>query len=325
MRLNAYKAAGGDTSPKRLQVVRLLTKPAKVYDEAADARQQIAAALVSAKTNNHRVLIQWGGNWCDWCLRLHELMASDKPIMAMLASNYEVVHIDTGRPVGKNIDLAKSYGIDTSNLALPYLTILDADGKVLANHDTGSLEIGGIDAGHDPKKLLALLQAYALNPVAPLATGASDANTPAAETNPQVQQGHATGQTFDLSFADAISGKSIDVQKVLKGKIVVIDFWATWCGPCVAEMPKNKEIYAKYKDRGVEFIGVSLDQPESQGGWAAEGFRSENEISWPQYYDGKYVYSDFSRGWGSIRSPGCSSSMPTESCIRPRPAAILKQ
>ncbi len=54
--------------------------------------------------------------------------------------------------------------------------------------------------------------------------------------------------------------------KSLKGKVVVIDFWATWCGPCVAEMPNMKKLYAEYKDKGVEFVGVSLDKSKEQGG-----------------------------------------------------------
>lgn len=118
-----------------------------------------------------------------------------------------------------------------------------------------------------------------------------------------VRRLESTGEPFELEFKDVTTGRAVSVAE-LRGKVVLIDFWATTCTPCVAEMPHLKELYAKYHERGVEFVGVSLDESEEAGGKSAlRRFIKKQDIPWPQYYQGNGYASDFSKSWGVGSAP----------------------
>ncbi len=88
--------------------------------------------------------------------------------------------------------------------------------------------------------------------------------------------------TFALKSAD---GTSIDLAK-LRGKVVVVNFWATWCGPCRMEIPGFIDVYNRYKSKGVEIIGISVDG----GGWKVlKPYLEKNKISYPIVLDNANV------------------------------------
>lgn len=91
----------------------------------------------------------------------------------------------------------------------------------------------------------------------------------------------SVGKPVEIQFT-ALDGRKVDLS-AMKGKVVLVDFWATWCGPCVGEMPHVKEAYEKYHDKGFEVVGISFDSNQQ----ALERFVRKNEMPWPQYFDGK--------------------------------------
>ena len=99
--------------------------------------------------------------------------------------------------------------------------------------------------------------------------------------------GGPVGKKFpNFTARDAITGKKFSLED-LRGKVVLIDFWATWCGPCVRELPNVKQAYNKYKDEGFEIVSISLDKDRNK----FKRFVSSQKMTWYHVMEGG--------GWGT--------------------------
>lgn len=95
----------------------------------------------------------------------------------------------------------------------------------------------------------------------------------------------AIGKPVAISFT-AVDGAKVDLTK-MQGKVVLVDFWATWCGPCIAGLPEIMDVYAKYHAKGFEIVGISFDQKKEK----LTQFTTDKKMPWAQYFDGL--------GWGN--------------------------
>jgi len=108
---------------------------------------------------------------------------------------------------------------------------------------------------------------------------------PAAYAKVSLKLLERVGQPLEMKFT-SVAGKAIDM-KDYKGKVVLVDFWASWCKPCRDEMPNVVKLYREKQEDGFEILGISLDSKKDE----MTAYVKQAGMTWPQYYDGK--------GWGN--------------------------
>jgi thiol-disulfide isomerase/thioredoxin len=144
----------------------------------------------------------------------------------------------------------------------------------------------GVTRGQTEEQAIAALQPLKDCETAPLAAAAA---TRIAELENLIA---LKAHPLPLKFT-AADGQEFDLQKY-HGKVVLIDFWATWCGPCVEGLPEVIELHKKYHDRGFEIVGISFDTDKE----ALNQFVQTRDMPWVQFFDGKGWENQYGKQYG---------------------------
>lgn len=221
-----------------------------IYDVNADAREQVKAAGVKAGRDHQRILVMFGGDWCGWCHKLHDLMKTNAEIRKTLSEDYQVVMVDTKAPNAEAF-LAECAG-DLEGVGFPFLAVLDADGKILTRQKTDPLEVGD---HHDPKKVQAFLDEWAPEKI-------------------------SSATVMEAALAKASS----------EDKRVLLHFGAPWCGWChkLDDFLAREEIAATVGKEYVD-VKIDVDRMVGGKELLAKYCETQGGIPWTVILDAKGV------------------------------------
>jgi thiol:disulfide interchange protein DsbD len=193
--------------------------------EQAWMKNDLAGALAKAKTANHRVLVDFTGYACTNCKWMKANMFP-RPEIASVVKDMELVELYTDGTDAASEANQKLEQEKFQTVAIPFYALYDSDGSVLSTF---------ADKTDSSAKFLAFLNTAAPQLAAPANAGLEGAPFKTIDGAP-------------LSAAD------------WKGKVVVLNYWATWCIPCRKEIPEFNRIYKELGSQGVQVVGISMDE-----------------------------------------------------------------
>lgn len=131
------------------------------YDDSRDIRADLHAALAVAKSENKHVLVQFGGNWCPWCIRFHALAEGDRTIDSLMHSGFIYLLANVPKEKDKrDYDLFRQYGYP-NRFGFPVFLILDSAGNRLNTQDSGAFEHSDPRIkGYDTAKVVRFLKMW---------------------------------------------------------------------------------------------------------------------------------------------------------------------
>jgi thiol:disulfide interchange protein len=204
-------------------------------------KNQYREALAKARAEGKLVLVNFTGYACTNCHWMKANMFT-RPEIAGAMQNFVLVELYTDGTDAASEENQKLQLEKFKTVAIPYYAILDSDEKVIATFP-------GLTK--DPKEYLAFL-------------------TPAAAT----PRAAANEQAGSLPQFAALAGTATDT----KGKVVVVNFWATWCVPCIREIPSFNKLHQEFGPKGVAVLGIGMDE---EGAERIKPFLSKHPMEYP--------------------------------------------
>lgn len=239
-------------------------------------------ALTEARAAGHGVIIDTFADWCIPCKELDQATFTDAAVRTE-AERFVTLKLDLTRSdAGSEAARAKArFGIR----GVPTVIFLDGTGK-----EKAELRLEGFEKPNAFLTRMKQVESSAKPGDPKLALA------PASETSARADATPGSSEPLPAATLSLLDGGTLDLQSK-KGKVILIDFWATWCLPCISEIPGFNQLDKDYKARGFEVIAVSLDE---EGAAKVKPFLKQHPMNYTQTIGNPKIAGDLGVGESSL-------------------------